>query len=124
MGKYSLELEVFIAPTDSNRILGCNKYLKGRIFKEVKTEIAHLVRGKGPKSPLTSFKISAHRFSPQYMDKDNMHALLKPYYDGLKNAGVIMDDNWLYINDDNSRIYQTKIKIKDKKKIIIKIEEL
>lgn len=124
MGKYSLELEIFIAPTDSNRILGCNKYLKGRVFKEVKTEIAHLVRGKEPQNPLTSFKISAHRFSPKFMDKDNFHSLLKPYFDGLKLAGVIQDDKWEYINDENSRIYQTKIKMKDTKKIVIKVEEI
>jgi hypothetical protein len=123
MGKYSLELEVSIAPTDSNMILGCHAQKKGRIFKKVKNEIAYLVHGKGPKTPLTSFKISAHRFSPQYMDKDNFHALLKPYYDGLKLAGVIADDKWEYVNDDNSRIFQTKIKMKDKKKIVIKIEE-
>lgn len=124
MGKYSLEIEVYIAPTDSNRILGCNKQMKGRIFKEVKTEIAHLVRGKGPKNPLTSFRISAHRYSPQFMDKDNFHSLLKPYFDGLKLAGVIQDDKWEYINDENSRIYQTKIKMKDTKKIVIKVEEI
>jgi len=124
MGKYSLELEVSIAPTDSNKILGVNKYAKNTIFKKVKTEIAHLVHGKEPKKPLTSFKISAHRFSPQYMDKDNFHALLKPYFDGLKLSGVIADDKWEYINDENSKIFQTKIKMKDKKKIIIKVEEV
>lgn len=124
MGNYSLELEVFIAPTDSNKILGVNKCAKNELFKKVKNEIAHLVRGKEPKSPLTSFKISAHRYSPQFMDKDNFHALLKPYYDGLKLAGIILDDKWKYINDDNSKIYQTKIKMKEEKKIIIKIEEV
>lgn len=124
MGKYLLELEVSIAPTDSNRILGVNKFAKNSIFKKVKNEIACLVRGKEPKNPLTSFKISAHRFSPQYMDKDNFHALLKPYYDGLKLSGIIADDKWEYINDDNSKIFQTKIKKKDNKKIIIKVEEV
>jgi hypothetical protein len=124
MGKYSLEFEVSIAPTDSNRILGVNKYVKNKIFKKVKNEVAHLVRGKGPQSPLTSFTISAHRFSPQYMDKDNFHSLLKPYYDGLAEAGIIESDNWELINDSNSRVFQTKIKMKEKKKIIIRIEEI
>ena len=124
MGNYSLELEVFIAPTDSNKILGVNKYAKNSIFKKVKNEIIHLVHGKAPKEPLTSFKISAHRYSPQFMDKDNFHSLLKPYFDGLKLAGVIKEDKWEYINDDNSRIFQTKIKRKDKKKLIIKVEEI
>ena len=124
MGNYLLELEVSIAPTDSNKILGVNKYAKNSIFKKVKNEVVHLVRGKGPKTPLTSFKISAHRYSPQYMDKDNFHSLLKPYFDGLKLAGVIADDKWEYINDDNSRVFQTKIKMKDRKKIVIRVEEI
>lgn len=120
MGKYSIELEISIAPTDSNRILGVNKFAKGNIFKKVKNEVVHLVHGKGPKTPLTSFKISAERFSPQYMDLDNCYSMLKPYIDGLKLAGVILDDGWQFLNCDNYKIKQTKCK---EKKIVLIVEE-
>lgn len=124
MGNYLLELEVSIAPTDSNRILGRNKYAKASIFKKVKNEITHLVRGKAPKKPLTSFKISAHRYSPSYMDLDNCYSMLKPYIDGLKLSGVIQDDNWSLLNHSNYIVDQTKIKLKDKKKIVLTVEEI
>lgn len=124
MGKYSLELELSIAPTDSNRILGRNKYAKASIFKKVKNEIAHLVRGKAPKEPLKSFKIHAHRYSPCFMDLDNCYSMLKPYIDGLKLSGIIQDDNWQLLNHSNYIINQTKIKIADKKKIILKVEQV
>jgi hypothetical protein len=124
MGKYSLELDIYIAPTDSNRILGVNKYSKTKIFKKVKKEVCRLVGNNKPLEPLSSFKISGHRYSVLYMDKDNFHSLLKPYYDGLKEAGVIKDDKWEFINDDNSKLYQTKVRRKDPKKIIIKVEEV
>lgn len=124
MGKYSITLEISIAPTDSNRILGVSKYTKHRIFKKVKNEIIHLVRGQGPKEPLTSFKISAHRYSPCLMDLDNCYAMLKPYIDGLTLSGVIQDDSWQFLNHSNYTIEQTKIKMKDDKKIIITVEEI
>jgi hypothetical protein len=124
MGNYSLELEISIAPTDSNRILGRNKYAKASLFKKVKTEIAHLVRGKAPKEPLTSFKISAHRYSPSFMDLDNCYSMLKPYIDGLKLSGIIQDDNWKLINHSNYVIKQTKVKQSEKKRIVLRVEEI
>jgi Holliday junction resolvase RusA-like endonuclease len=120
MGKYSIKLEISIAPTDSNNILGINKFAKGNIFKKVKNEVVHLAHGKRPVTPLTSFKISAERFSPQYMDLDNCYSLLKPYIDGLKLAGIIADDSFKYLKHENYIIAQTKSK---DKKIIIQVEE-
>lgn len=124
MGNYSLEFEISIAPTDSNRMLGRSRYAKASIFKKVKTEIAHLVRGKAPKEPLTSFKISAHRFSPCFMDMDNCFAMLKPYIDGLTQNGIIKDDSWQFLNQSNYIIEQTKIKQSEKKRIVLKVESL
>jgi Holliday junction resolvase RusA-like endonuclease len=121
MGKYFLEFEISIAPTDSNRILGVNKFAKATIFRKVKNEVINLVRGKAPSAPLTSFKISAKRFSPQFMDLDNCYSMLKPYIDGLKYSGVILDDKWIYLNCDNYKIEQEKSK---QKRIILTIEEL
>ena len=124
MGNYSLEFELSIAPTDSNRMLGRNKYAKASIFKKVKNEISHLVRGKAPKEPLTSFKIHAHRYSPSFMDLDNCFAMLKPYIDGLTQNGIIIDDSWKYLNQSNYLISQTKIKQNEKKRIVLRVEEM
>jgi Holliday junction resolvase RusA-like endonuclease len=118
---YSIEIVINISPTDSNRILGRNHFVKHTIFKKVKTEIAKLSLGKRPKTPLTSYRISATRYSSRFLDFDNLVSSLKPYVDGLTLVGVIKDDKWEYLNQSNYHVDQ--IKSKDKK-IIIKVEEV
>ena len=116
---YSLKIEAPIHATDSNRILGVNRYAKHAIFKKVKEQINILCLGKTPAHPLKSFQISAIRHSPKFMDYDNFIASLKPFIDALVLSGVIQDDSWLFIKNIN--IDQVKSK---EKKMIIKIEEV
>ena len=118
---YNLELTIDIAPTDSNRILGRNHFAKHTIFKKVKAQVHYLSLGKLPPLPLKSFRISATRFSPKFMDFDNFVSSLKPVIDGLKLAKVIQDDKWELLNGSNYSVDQVKSK---DKKIIIKVEEV
>lgn len=116
---YALELELAIHATDANQILGVNKFKKHKTFKKVMSEVAYLCRGKEPSIPLRSFSITAHRFSQRFMDHDNFASLMKPYVDGLKLCGVIIDDSWEYIKEIPKE--QTKIKRKETPKLIIKV---
>lgn len=116
---YTLELEVNLANSDSNRILGVNKFVKHKIFKQVKNDIHLLSLGKRPLVPLTSFHISAVRHSPKFLDFDNLISSLKPFIDGLTLAKVIEDDSWEFIK--NIAVDQVKSKTK---KLVITVREV
>ena len=118
--KFTLELEISIAPTDSNKILGRHKFAKHAIYKRVKDEIIHKSLGKRPKSPLISFQITAVRHSIRFLDYDNLVTSLKPVIDGLKLAKVIKDDSWKYLRRDNYFPDQQK---SNEPKIVLRIEE-
>lgn len=117
--KYSIELELAIESTDSNKILGRNWRAKHGIFERVKDEIFFKTRNKTPVKPLENFKITVLRFSTKTLDYDNLIASLKPYIDGIKNAGIIKDDSWKYIR--NIPVGQ---EISQDKKLLIKVSEL
>lgn len=120
MGKYSLEIALSIAPTDSNKILGRSKFAKHSVFKNVKTEVMIACHRKKPEAPLERFTIKAERLAPRFLDFDNLVSSLKPYIDGLKLAGIIVDDTYDLLNHTNYFPVQTKSK---ERKIIIRVSE-
>lgn len=115
---YKLQIEVPVEATDSNRILGVNKFLKHKIFRAVKDTIVFKTVGIRPPTPLINFKISVIRHGARALDFDNFIASLKPYIDGLTIAGVIKDDSWKYIKN-----IQTDQIISPEKKLVITVEE-
>ena len=115
---YSLELELAVQSTDSNKILGRHWRSKHEVFERVKNEIFLKTRGKNPALPLENFKISVTRYSKRTLDYDNFIASLKPYIDGLKLSGIIKDDSWQYIKQIN-----TDQKISSDMLIKLKVEE-
>jgi Holliday junction resolvase RusA-like endonuclease len=116
---YKLVIEIPTEATDSNKILGVNKFVKHAIFKRVKRDIAVLVHGKAPEKPLELFKISVTRHGAKCLDYDNFIASLKPFLDGLTLAKIIKDDSWKFIRQIN-----TDQKISTEKKLVIKVEEV
>jgi Holliday junction resolvase RusA-like endonuclease len=94
---YSITFEIRGGASDSNRILGVNRFVKHKIFSEIKEEVRLATLGKTPESPLINFKISVVRHGKKYLDFDNLVASLKPTIDGCKIAGIIEDDNWSLI---------------------------
>jgi hypothetical protein len=116
---YSLELELAIESTDSNKILGRDWRAKHQIFERVKKEIFLKTRGKTPANPLENFTVSVIRQSVKTLDFDNLIASLKPYIDGLKLSGIIQDDSWKYIR--NIPVDQ---EISKDKKLLIRVSEL
>lgn len=115
---YFIQIEIPTQATDSNRILGVNKFVKHKLFERIKREIALLTHGKTPGKPLERFDISVTRYGAKYLDYDNFIASLKPYIDGLKLAGIIKDDNWSFI-----RYIQVNQETSRDKKLIISVTE-
>jgi hypothetical protein len=115
---YTLEIEIPTEKTDSNRILGVNKYAKHAIFQKIKKDIHLLTRGKAPEAPLENFKLSITRHGAKALDYDNLISSFKPFIDGLKLAGIIKDDSWKFIRQIN-----TDQKIGVERKLVIRIEE-
>lgn len=111
---YSLELELAVESTDSNKILGRDWRAKHQIFERVKKEVFYKTRNKTPETPLENFTISVVRQSPKTLDYDNLIASLKSYIDGLRLSGIIKDDSWEYIK----HISVNQLISKDKKLII------
>lgn len=102
MKAYELTFEIPLYETDSNRILGVNKFAKGRRMKSVKRHVSILCHGKQPATPLKKFFLTTVRYGKRRMDDDNLHSMLKPYVDGLKVAGIIYNDSWKYLNPKNT----------------------
>lgn len=117
--KYILEIEVPTQATDSNRILGVNKYAKHAIFKKIKNEILLLTSNKKPQRPLTGFTLSITRYGKKTLDFDNLISSFKPAIDGLKMAGIIKDDSWKYIRN----IQANQVVSKTEKKLVIRVEQ-
>ena len=117
--KYSLTIEVPTEATDSNRILGVNKYAKHELFQKIKRQVHFLVHDKKPEKPLELFKISVTRHGSKCLDYDNFIASLKPWIDSLVRSGIIIDDSWKYLKS-----IATNQVISKEKKLIITVEEL
>jgi hypothetical protein len=115
---YSLELELAISPTDSNKLLGRHWRSKHEVFERIKNEIFLKTRGKIPARPLENFQLSFTRYSTKTLDYDNYVASLKAYIDGLKLSGIIIDDSWQYIKQIN-----TDQKISSERIIKIRVDE-
>lgn len=117
---YKLVLEVPLAPTDSNKILGVNKFVKHQIFKKIKNQIRVLSHQKQPAKPLENFQISVTRYGARYLDWDNFVASLKPFIDALTLAKIIKDDSYEFIKSINTH----QVKSREKKLVITVIGEL
>lgn len=115
---YSLTIEVPLENTDSNRILGVNKYAKHATFKRVKTYVVIAAQKSRPPQPLKNFKLSIVRYGARALDYDNLIASFKSYIDGLRLAGIIENDSWKYI-----RSIETDQVVSKEKKLVITVKE-
>jgi hypothetical protein len=116
---YTLEIEIPTAASDSNRILGVNKFVKHKLFTSIKKQIYLLTIGKQPDKPLKSFSLSIIRHGAKCLDYDNLVASFKPYIDGLKLAQIIEDDRWEFI-----KTIATNQVISKERKLVIRVEEV
>jgi hypothetical protein len=121
--KYSLELELAVQATDSNRIDGHHWTVKNSGRKNIKQEIHYRTIGMEPEKPLAKFKIVIERHCPSvnFLDYDNMVTSFKPILDGLKNSKIIKGDTWKYITREN--YFQDQIK-SDRFMLKIRVEEV
>lgn len=89
--RYRLEFELQGLPKTTNGPHGswraaANERKKWRNLVIIATS------GKRPRSPLAKAKITLTRFSSACPDQDNLTISFKSVVDGLKDAGVIVDD--------------------------------
>lgn len=115
---YSLTIEIPTADTSANKTKGQNKYVLHGLYKNIKKEMAILLRNKQPEYPLEYFKLSITRHGVKCLDYDNLISSFKPYIDSLTLSGIIKNDSWKYIRQIN-----TDQKISAEKKLVITVEE-
>lgn len=94
MEKYLLELKLCWLPTGLNKKLNQHFRKRNEENQNWHSEIFYYTRGKQPPSPLRKCKISLVRYCKDPLDYDNLTASFKPIVDGLKVAGIIVDDGW------------------------------
>ena len=123
---YSIQFELPLVETDPNKILGRHWRMKHKRFEKIKTDIARLVAGRIPKTPLKKFRIKiVRRFNPETsrtLDWDNLIASFKPGIDGLVRAGIIQNDSWKYIRHIDSD--QEKTSEGQKTALVFHVEEV
>lgn len=95
--KYFLKVNINSVPSLANRHQHWAKTAKER--KRWHELIAHAFRIHKPKTPLELCVVRVVRFSSRMPDYDNLVYSFKPVVDGLKNAGIIKNDDMLTIID-------------------------
>lgn len=91
---YSLRLRFPRLPRLQSDTFG-NKYARNRYRKEWHREVwaEVLAAGGKPSQPLDRAFIRCVRYSSAKPDEDNLYYSFKPLIDGLKQCGVIAEDN-------------------------------
>lgn len=90
-GEYCLEIFIGELPRTPNGSHG-HWRVKAAATKLWRTRVEGLARPFKPESPLSLAKVTCTRFSSHEPDFDNLVSSFKPLVDGLKAAGVIVDD--------------------------------
>lgn len=89
---YRLEIVLFgLPPTPNYRHGHWTKLMKSNAEWRKKGALSCMAQ-KRPANPLTKAKLTCTRFSTRELDYDNLVSSFKPIIDGLKDAGVIVDD--------------------------------
>lgn len=94
---YELKLEIRWIPEALNVTLRAHRMKRDRAQKAWAAYLCaetHAVRKKLPTSPLKSAELRLVRHSHRMLDFDGLVGSMKPVVDGLKAAGVILDDRW------------------------------
>jgi Holliday junction resolvase RusA-like endonuclease len=89
---YRLEIELPGLPKNPNGSHGHWRTAHG-IRKTWRNAACLVAKTKAPPLPLSKCRLECTRFSTSSSDYDNLVASFKPLIDGLKDAGIIKDDN-------------------------------
>lgn len=117
---YRLEFEIKGLPKTLNTN-SSNWRVKAGEVRKWKNLVLYSVGYKKPQYPLEKAKLTLTRHSSTKIDYDNLVGSFKPIIDGLKLAGVILDDNFVIIGMPAYIWQQAK---RNEGKITILIEEV
>lgn len=99
MTPYSLSFEFDELPKLPNALMMKHWRTKSNEAKKWKTLVRILVGRKRPAAPLEKAELTLTRYSSVRPDFDGLVGSFKPVIDGLKVAGVIVDDKHDVIGD-------------------------
>lgn len=90
-----MRLEIPRVPPSPNNLLGAHWRHRAKNSELWRTEIAVAVHQAGgkPYRPWPRARVTIHRRSRGQLDPDNLVASMKPVIDGLRYAGVLLDDS-------------------------------
>jgi Holliday junction resolvase RusA-like endonuclease len=111
---YRLEVEMLGLPSLGNTHRNYWKAGSERKIWRNRTKLITMLRR--PRSPLTSCRIICTRFSSVEPDEDNLAISFKSCIDGLRDAGIILDDKKAVVKErkylwEKAPAKQGKVKI-------------
>lgn len=80
-------------PKSPNSLLGAHWKVRSSHAKQWKRLVYYYTIGLRPMKPWGRVELHLTRFSSSKMDRDGVYGSFKPVVDGLKEAGIIVDDN-------------------------------
>lgn len=90
MQRYTLAFELLgLPPTLNSR---GHWRVKAKLTKRWRLMAALTAKASRPAAPLSKARVTLTRFSSNEPDFDNLAGSFKPILDGLKSAGIILDD--------------------------------
>jgi hypothetical protein len=81
-------------PPRLNEFMRWHFHKRHKVYSEIYALVNFACTGKKPPTPLAKCKIFIERHSNTTLDFDNAVASYKPIIDGLRHAGIIVDDTW------------------------------
>ncbi len=91
---FKLDFKIFQLPASGNTFIHMHWAKKGRYSTKWHNLVYFETIGKTPKKPLEKCTIRIERYSARIqIDADNFITGSKPLFDGIKRAGIIMDDS-------------------------------
>lgn len=118
--KYVLQLELPGLPKGLNGSHG-HFHKAARARKTWRNAAARVAYYRRPEKPLEAVKLTCIRYTASEMDYDNLVASFKPIIDGLRDAGVISNDNKKVIEAQEYRCEKAPRK---KGFIVVRVESL
>lgn len=112
---FNLVIEIKGLPKLPNISMYKHWTTKYRDVQKWKRLVINACYGKAPSAPLQKAKIIYTRYSAKKPDYDNCVSSFKALQDGLKEAGIIIDDSWNTITSvyawETAKQRQGRIKI-------------